>query len=176
MRLRHLIWIVPVSAIGVALACAGPAPTSDRSVGAPRRDASATPQLLDCSDDSTELSPTATIGAIGGTLAFDGDSISIPPGAVLAPTLFQIVVPASPHMKVEIQAVGLSSFIFQKPVQITLDYGRCAAAAVPPGATLQAVYVDSTDNVLQQMGGTADTVQHQLTFSTGHLSGYAVAY
>lgn len=174
MRLERLTWIITASVIGLAAACDQAASSS--GVAAPRRDVAIAPTLLACPADTGAQSPASVIGVLGGTLSFDGASISIPANAVLQPTEFQIVVPQSRYMKVEIHAVGLASFLFQEPVQVTLDYSRCPADAVPAGATLQAVYVDSTDTVLQQMGGTVDTVNRRVTFTTGHLSGYAVAY
>lgn len=175
MRLQRLTWIITASVIGTAIACDQPA-SSPGLAGPPRRDVVAAPTLAACPVDSTVDGPTAIIGVLGGTLSLGGNSIAIPANAVLQPTVFQIVVPKSQDMKVEIHAVGLTSFLFQTPVQVTLDYSRCPAGAIPSGAALQAVYVDSTDAVLQQMGGTVDTTLHRLTFTTGHLSGYAVAY
>lgn len=175
MRLKRFTWIITASVIWIATGCEQ-SKTSLGFAGPPQRDASAAPTLLSCPTDSAQQSATALIGVLGGTLSLGGNSITIPANAVAQPTTFQIVVPPSPHMKVEIHAVGLASFLFQQPVQVTIDYSRCPASAVPAGATLQAVYVDSTDAVLQQMGGTADPVNRNVTFTTGHLSGYAVAY
>ena len=91
--------------------------------------------------------------------------------------LIQIVVPASQYMEVDVHAVGLTTLLFHRPVNITIDYSRCGPDAIPPGAQLQGVFIDTQSNeVLQEMGGVDDRAAHKITFSTGHLSGYAVAY
>lgn len=174
MRLQRLTWVVTASVVVVAFACMEPA-SSPRPT-APLRDAASGPQLLACSADTTQQGPVTVIGPDGGTLAFGDATVSIPANAVAQATPFQIVVPATAEVKAEIHAVGLSTYLFQQPVQVTLDYSRCATDQVPAGATLEGVYVDSTNTVLQEMGGTVDTVNRTVTFTTGHLSGYAVAY
>lgn len=165
-------------AVGTA-ACAD-MPTQSAGVGLRRprmstadaRDA----RLLVC-PTAEPASARALIGAEGGTLGARGTSITIPAGAVAVPTLFEVVVPASEYMEVDIHAVGQSEYTFLQPTTITLNFARCPADAVPTGATLDGVYIESgTRRVLERMGGTADKSGHKVTFSTGHLSGYAVAY
>jgi hypothetical protein len=113
----------------------------------------------------------------GGTLGARGTSITIPAGAVPTPTAFEVVVPVSPYMEVEIHAVGQAGYAFAQPAAITINYARCPADAVPADAALEGVYVESgTRRVLERMGGTADKTGKKITFSTPHLSGYIVAY
>ena len=135
----------------------------------------AAPQLLVCPTQETQVE-RALIGPGGGTFGVRGTSITIPAGAVPQPTLFEVVVPASRYMEVEIHAVGAESYIFARPVTVTINYARCPDDAAPPDANLQGVYIDSLDRVLELMGGVADKSDHKVTFATGHLSGYAVAY
>ena len=144
---------------------------------APRHEIVAgTPTLLACPSTGTQT-VTGVVGLLGGSLSLGSTKITIPVGAVLEPTLFQIVIPESQYMEVEVHAVGLTSFLFKRPVQITIDYSRCSDDAIPAGAQLQGVYIDGdTKAVLQQMGGVDDHDSRRITFSTPHLSGYAVAY
>jgi hypothetical protein len=173
-------WVVAtaVLALGVA-ACADlvVAPTAaQRHARGALLDAQSSPQLLVC-PSTTAQQTTGVVGLLGGVLSLGGTQIDIPAGAVLGPTLFQIVVPQSQYMEVEIHAVGLTTFLFHKPVDITIDYSRCGDDAIPSGAALQGVYIDTdTKSVLQQMGGVNDSVHHAISFQSGHLSGYAVAY
>ncbi|MDB4874485.1 MAG: hypothetical protein JWM41_931 [Gemmatimonadetes bacterium] len=141
-----------------------------------RADAQSSPQLLVCPATQTQRT-TAIVGLLGGIVDLGGARIEIPFGAILQPTLLEIVVPESQYMEVEVHAVGLTSFLFHRAVDITIDYSRCGPDAIPPGAQLQGVYIDGDSKaVLQQMGGVDDRASHSITFSTGHLSGYAVAY
>ena len=133
-------------------------------------------RLLACPTND-EARDAAVIGPEGGTLGARGTSITIPAGAVPEPTAFEVVVPASPYMEVEIHAVGQASYAFAQPAAVTINFARCPDDAVPEGATLEGVYVESgTRRVLEHMGGTADKNGKKLTFATPHLSGYIVAY
>jgi len=132
-------------------------------------------QLLVC-PTSDSASARATIGPEGGTIGARGASITIPPGAVPESTLFEVVVPPSRYLETEIHAVGVEHFVFQQPATITLNLARCPLA-LPVGAGPQGAYIDTaTDQVLELMGGSYDLLGHKVTFRTGHLSGYVVAY
>lgn len=133
-------------------------------------------RLLAC-PTTDEARERAVIGPQGGTLGARGTSIAIPAGAVPEPTAFEVVVPASPYMEINIHAVGQGSYAFAQPASVTINFARCADDAVPAGATLEGVYVESgTRRVLERMGGTTDKNGKKITFTTPHLSGYIVAY
>jgi hypothetical protein len=133
-------------------------------------------QLIVCPTQD-EQRATAIIGPGGGSVSARGTSLSIPEGAVPEPTRFELTIPASRYMEVEVHAVGYDSYTFQQPVTLTINYARCPDDAAPTGATLAGAYIDSaTDQILALMGGSQDKSGHKLTFTTGHLSGYAVAY
>lgn len=136
----------------------------------------ASSELLVCPTEDP-VSARAIIGPEGGSVGVRGSSISIPAGAVAEPTRFEVVVPASRYMKVEFSAVGQSHFEFQLPATITINYARCTNSSTPTEEALTGAYLaDDTDQVLELMGGTVDKTGHKLSFSTSHLSGYAVAY
>jgi len=132
--------------------------------------------LLVCpATDSARTS--GVLGVLGGVLSLGGDALRLPLSAVLLPTAFEIVVPPSQYMEVDVHAVGLTTFLFQQPATITIDYARCSPDAIPDGVQLHVVYIDrDTKAILQDMGGSDDRAAHRITFTTGHLSGYAVAY
>jgi hypothetical protein len=148
--------------------------TVDTTVVVPGSDPA--PQLLVCPTTDRQTA-SGIIGPDGGIVTARGATLTIPAGAVPVPTQFEVVVPASKYMETDIHAVGVDHYVFQSPVTITINYARCPSGAVPSGASLQGVYVDTaTYQVLQQMGGVTYKSSHKVTFSTPHLSGYIVAY
>jgi hypothetical protein len=178
MQSRHVI--IGAGLLLGAVSCMKDGATTAPSMPAPSASrheiVQGAPTLLACPSTGTQTI-TGVVGLLGGTLSLGPTKISIPLGAVLEPTLFQIVIPESQYMEVDVHAVGLTSFLFKRPVQVTIDYSRCADEAIPAGAQLQGVYIDGeTKAVLQQMGGVDDHDSRRITFSTPHLSGYAVAY
>jgi hypothetical protein len=61
-------------------------------------------------------------------------------------------------------------------VSVAIDYSRCSAAEANK-APLSVWHIDSqTGQLLEPMGGVDDKSTHSITFTTGHLSGYAVAF
>ena len=132
---------------------------------------------LVCPLSGTQQSPVGFLGLFGGTLSLGANQFVVPSGALLGLTAFQITLPAGDAVEADVSAVGLTSFLFQTPVSITIDYSRCADDAIPAGAALQVVYIDSqSKQMLAPMGGVDDPVARQITFQTSHLSGYEVAY
>jgi hypothetical protein len=133
------------------------------------------PQLLEC-PTTQSLSTLGIVGPLGGTLSIGAASITIPPGALSLPTLFDVTVPASPYMEIDITANRLRSFLFNSPVSVTIDYSRCDPAATA-GLTLSVWHIDvASKALLENMGGVNDTTARRITFSTPHLSGYAIAF
>jgi hypothetical protein len=129
-------------------------------------------QLLYC-PTTDQASARATIGAAGGSVGARGTVLTLPAGAVDAPTEFEVVVPASDYLEVQVHAVGHASFQFLKPVYISLNFARCSSL---PAEKLQAVYIDATRSIVELMGAGADRVNKKLVFTTPHLSGYAIAW
>lgn len=186
MRHRVLVGAAVTVTTAVIVAACSDLPTPPRRhVGRPGASSSAdlttssstdSPQLLACAPPDSEQQVEGTIGPAGGSLAVGATRIDIPPGAVTTSTDFELEIPRTAAVRVEIHADGYSSFTFRQPAAITIDYSRCAGA-VPAGALIEGVYIDSTSNqVLQRMGATVDSTAQTLSFWTGHLSGYAVAY
>ena len=133
------------------------------------------PKLVNCPSQELQVA-SATIGLDGGEIAVGGTKISIPDGAVLAPTLFTVVTPPSKYVEVQITALGVERFFFEKQVSITLDYGRCTRSDIEV-APLSVWYIeDVTDTPLLPMGGVDDKAARTVTFTTDHLSSYAIAY
>jgi len=75
-----------------------------------------------------------------------------------------------------VRANDLTSFVFNKDVGIRIDYSRCTDPALDT-ERLGVWYIDSeTKALLEFMGGTDDKSRNTIGFSTGHLSGYAIAF
>lgn len=134
----------------------------------------ASPQLIQCPTTQTATS-SGLISVLGGVITAAGTSISLPAGSVLAVTLIKVTVPASTYMEVDITANDLASFIFQRAVTITIDYSRCPTN-VTAGKTLTVWHINpQTKALLTNMGGVNDAAARRITFTTDHLSGYAIA-
>jgi hypothetical protein len=131
-------------------------------------------RLIECPTTLTSASD-ALIGVLGGTVAAAGTSISLPAGSVLLNTLIRVTVPASTYMEIDVTANDLLAFIFLKPVTITIDYSRCPTS-VTAGKTLTVWHINTqTKLLIENMNGVNDPVQRKISFTTGHLSGYAIA-
>lgn len=143
----------------------------DGTAGTPAR----TPRLVRC---PTRLGATTTsiVGPLGGVLELRGSSITLPLGAVTVPTLMRLTVPPSRFMQVDITANDLPTFLFETPVTVTIDYSRCRWSGSRRG-TLTVWHIDpDTKALLENMGGTDDRARRRITFTTGHLSSYAIAH
>ncbi len=131
-------------------------------------------RLIECPTTQSSTN-SGLIGVLGGTIATAGTSISLPVGAVLLGTLIRVTVPASTYMEIDVTANDLLSFLFQKPVTITIDYSRCPAS-VTAGKTLTVWHINTQTKVLiENMNGVNNPVQRKISFTTDHLSGYAIA-
>ena len=145
----------------------GPPPPPDTTGITQRR-------LIEC-PTTQPVTSSSLITILGGTVAAAGTSISLPAGALLASTLINVTVPASTYMEVDITANSLPVFAFLKTVTVTIDYSRCLPS-VTAGKTLTVWQINpQTKALITNMGGVNDPVQRRMTFTTGHLSGYAIA-
>jgi hypothetical protein len=79
-------------------------------------------------------------------------------------------------MEVDIRANNFTSFLFNSPISVSIDYSRCDPASTD-GRALSVWHIDEQSKaLLQNMGGVNDPVARKITFSTPHLSGYAIAF
>lgn len=108
-------------------------------------------------------------------MSLGGSSITIPSGALSVPTLITLTLPAGQYMELDVQADAFTSFLFNQPVSVTIDYSRCNRNLSSDTLTVWNID-EQTKALLQNMGGVTDTTAQTITFSTGHLSGYAVAF
>lgn len=171
--------IVGAVILGVIAACAESAITGvpDTNVSAFSAKSGAETvgtSLVECPIGET-TSRTAVITPLGGSVSAGGTTVVIPAGAVLLPTTITVTVPASRYLEVDISAAGVEHFVFELPVVVTLSYARCNRANIDK-APLSVWYIDSNSkDLLELMGGFDNKLTREVTFLTGHLSGYAIA-
>lgn len=156
-------------------ACGAPdapvAPTASASLSSTLDDTTSGWQLLQCEGGVTQ-STSATIGTSGGTLALSSSWTTIPSGAVGTTQTFQASTLTGDLVGVDVHAVGQTSYRFRQPITITIDYSRCGNVQGP----LRVWYIDPvTHALLEDMGGVNDTFLKTISFTTTHLSIYAVA-
>jgi hypothetical protein len=133
--------------------------------------------LVACAVPPEERRGTFVVGRDGGTATFGGTRLVVPAGAVPVSTVFEIVLPASEVVQVEVHALGVEHYVFERPITIAVSYARCNADPIPLDAVAEGVYIAREPyTVLENMGGVVDRTERTVTFTTGHLSGYAVAY
>lgn len=163
---------VAVSTLFILTSCGEPRATAPEDTI--NTSTSSSPTLIECPTNKTDIT-TGLVGLLGGALSLDGSGISIQAGALTAPTLFQMTVPASRYMEIDISAVGFQTFLFQDSVSVTIDYSRCNRSDLDQ-QVLHVWHIDPFSKaLLEDMGGTDDKTTHRITFKTNHLSGYAVA-
>jgi hypothetical protein len=133
------------------------------------------PALLQCPTNQASTTQ-AIVTSLGGVVRLGNTSISIPSGSVVLPTLITVTIPASKYVEVEVRANQLVHFVFQQPVSITIDYSRCNRSNIDQ-TPAQAWYIDAvTKQMLENMNGVDNKATQSITFTTGHLSNYAVAF
>jgi hypothetical protein len=117
---------------------------------------------------------SGTVGLLGGTISLSGSSVFVPLGAVLSSTSIELTIPASQYMEIAVTANG-GSFLFQRPIAVTIDYSRCPDDVKQK--QLSVWHIDeNTKALLENMGGVDNKLTNQITFTTIHLSGYALAF
>lgn len=172
-RLRLLPAVVGVLAL-VAACVEAPTTTPLATSALAPLASEGTPQLLKCSTTETQQTQ-AIVGPLGGIFALGRHTVNIPAGAVPTPTTFVLTVPAGQYMEVDVTALGVEHYVFDQPITVTIDYSRCGSL-VSASTPLSVWYVAPvTHEPLEHMGGVVDRTAKTVTFTTGHLSGYAIA-
>ena len=133
-------------------------------------------KLVVCPTSETQTTAKVISPLLGGEISLGNTSIRLPAGAVSTPTLLTVTIPASNYVEVRITALGFQHFLFDRDVEITIDYSRCSRSNID-AAPLSAWYIDGlTGTPIENMGGVDDKAARTVRFSTDHLSSYAIAY
>jgi hypothetical protein len=126
--------------------------------------------LFVCTADSVTHSASADIGVLGGRIAFGGNTLIVPPGAVLRKTTITATAPGDGHLSAVFQPEGLH---FLLPPVLTLNYQQCATA---PANTAKIVYLQSLlGGLLEILPTTLNLDRHSISAPIWHFSVYAVA-
>lgn len=177
MKARALFHSAAAVGIAIVVACAGADITGTGQfddAGALRTVDGAGARPIQCPTTESSTS-SAVVTPLGGLVSVAGTTISIPAGALLSDALVTVTVPASPYMEVDISVQGTEHYVFELPVTVTIGYSRCTRSDIDHTA-LSAWYIDSqTKRLLQRMPSVDNKVLRTVTFTTEHLSGYAVA-
>lgn len=177
MKTRILLLTLAASAAAV-LSCASP----DITAPADRENANlfglpiggGEPKLIEC-PSSESATASGLITTLGGTVSVAGAKILIPAGALLSDANVTVTVPASKYVEVDISVEGSEHFVFELPVIVTISYARCSRNNIDL-SLLSAWYIDSeTKALLEKMPSIDNKLLRTVTFTTDHLSGYAVA-
>lgn len=167
---------IPKSLLVVALlglSCAEPATTSPvrtSHVAQSMSDAA----LVECPSTTTQ-SGSGILDALGGVVSVGGVTVVVPAGALTGTTTIDVTVPASKYLEVDISVPGVEHYLFAQPISVRVDYGRCDLASLAT-KSLSIWYIDSaTKQPIELMPTVDDKLTHTATFTTGHLSGYALA-
>jgi hypothetical protein len=129
--------------------------------------------LIACPAPAT-VSSTGLIGPLGGVLGVGGIRVVVPANAVLAPTSFTVTVPESEYLEIDVKAGDADHFVFERPVLVAIDYGRCGLPRFHSALTVWNIDSD-TKALLEEMPSVDSQLTHSIIFSTVHFSGYAVA-
>lgn len=126
--------------------------------------------LLKCSPQPFDSS-SQMIGPDGGTLTVGSNTLTIPPGALNAPTLITGVVQPDTVNAIRFAPQGL---VFQQPAQLVMSYANCGFL----GALIPKRIVYTTDDlfILQFIPSLDDVLNRTVTGQVTHFSQYAVAW
>jgi hypothetical protein len=119
-------------------------------------------------------------GVLGGVLSLAGHSVDVPRGAVLEPTLFTMLTPATPVIDVELNALvpaGLRALLrtvglFRQPVTLELSYARAKGEIDPDHLVVVRLLDDGTFEILPTQ---VDKRRKVIRAELDHFSKYAMA-
>lgn len=173
---RNSLLVIALASLGAFVACtdAGSDASATFDPLSPAVQRVTEHTLLECPVEHS-VSTSGAVGLLGGTLGLAGVSLEVPLGTLALPQRFRMEIPASQYMEVSISAIGFGHYLFAGPVTVTIDYSRCSDSVLARGP-LTVYYIDEvTKELLQNMGGVDDRANRRITFTTDHLSGYAIA-
>lgn len=134
------------------------------------------PKAIPCPTNESVVA-SAVVGPLGGTVTAlpTATAILLPVGSLLTPTTFDVTVPASKFVVVDIKANGADHFTFALPVTIVLDYSRCSRSDILGASLGVYIYDPGTETLGEKMVSVDNKLLRQITFATNHLTSYVVA-
>lgn len=130
--------------------------------------------------DVPTLSVSRLVDASGGSLRLAGHALTVPAGAVEAPTVFVLEVLPTGRVEVELRALVSSPFGtedvgergFDRPVSLTLSYAW--ARGVEDPGDLQILHLRD-DGIAEPLATRVDPVGRTVTADLEHFSRYCMA-
>lgn len=126
--------------------------------------------LLHCAPLAAD-SVTQTIGLAGGTLYVGAHQLTVPAGALLAPTAITAVAPSDTVNQLRFQPEGL---VFLVPATLQMSYQNCDLLGQV--APKEIVYTTDGLSILAYLVSSDDVLSQRVTASLQHFSTYAVAW
>ena len=127
--------------------------------------------LLKCSDLPYAQS-TATIGPDGGTISAGPHTLTIPAGALNAPTQITMTAPNGMGVNaVQFQPEGLR---FNKPASLTMSYANCSIISVLLPKKI--VYTSDALQILETLLSADNIFTRKVTGRVNHFSDYVVGW
>lgn len=126
--------------------------------------------LLKCSPQPFD-SASQVIGPDGGTLTVGSNTLTVPPGALSAPTTISGVVHPDTLNAVRFAPEGL---VFQEPARLVMSYANCGLL----GSLIPKRIAYTTDDwlILQIIPSLDDVLDRTVTGQVSHFSQYAIAW
>ena len=126
--------------------------------------------LLKCSPQDFD-STSQVIGPDGGTLTVGANTLTIPPGALSAPTQISGVVYPDSVNAIRFAPQGL---VFQQPAQLVMSYANCGLL----GSLIPRRIAYTTDDffILQIIPSLDNALTRTVTGQVSHFSQYAIAW
>jgi hypothetical protein len=127
-----------------------------------------------------DVAVTQTVGAGGGTLSIPdaGVAVTVPAGALAAPTIITMTARAGTNVAYDFQPHGI---VFAKPLTFTQTLGGTNASLLSSTGMQLGYYADdsqigeTTALVSELIGGTVNWLSQTFTSRIGHFSGYVVS-
>ena len=133
---------------------------------------------------SEEKRVTGTIGLLGGSLEVVGHKLTVPPGAVSAPTLFAMTRLPNGRIMVNLLAVqsdllgnvfNAGALGFDKPVTVELTYSRATNVTRPQDLVILRMNPKGTGYPHEVMPSVVDESRRTVRAQLDHFSGYCMA-
>ena len=156
------------------------APTGGAATGSSTDETATQTTLLACPTSDTQSATKLLDPLVGGTVSVGGSSVTLSAGFISAalPVPVTLTIPASQYVEANVTIAGLEHppLLPGTTVTFVIDYSRCGRSDLTKRA-LAAWNIDpETKALLEFMGGVDDKLTQTVTFSTSHLSSYAIAF
>lgn len=173
---RRLVWVLGLLAGSAILGSCDRVPVTPRVPAAqqvPGAQSDWFPGLdllLKCSPLPAD-SESQVIGPDGGTLTVGPHTLTVPPGALSAPTLITGVIQPDTVNAIRFSPQGL---VFQQPTQLVMSYANCPVLG---SLTPKRIAYTTDDLQILQIIPSLDNILNQtVTGQVSHFSQYAVAW